>query len=118
MVGDVLMSREMMSTSKEQLLRDFVSGWFRALDLMTECAEETEQIISRSQGISVDELHLIRDGVHLVRLDENAELLGEGGAELLEVFTRVHDRMRNYGLIDGQPLLPAFDSSYLPVIDP
>lgn len=117
-IGDVLMTREMLSTSKEQLLRDFVSGWFQALDLMKEGAEETEQIIARNQGISVDELHLIRDGVHLVRLDENAELLGEGGVELIEAFTRVQERMQEHGVIDGQPLLPAFDSSYLPAMDP
>jgi len=54
----------------------------------------------------------------LIRLDENAELLGEGGVELIEAFNRVHERMREHGVIDGQPLLPAFDSSYLPVIDP
>jgi NitT/TauT family transport system substrate-binding protein len=113
-IGDLLITSHGLSRTKEELLRDFMNGWFRALDFMTKSTEEAEIIVSKNQGISVDELRLVRGGIHLVGLEENARLLDKSGVEFKRILEVVGEKMSKHGLIDRTNILPDFDASFIP----
>ena len=101
LIVDVLVLRDEVLAARRDEVEKLVEGWFRALEYWKQHENESNQIMSKAYGLTVDEFNDMVSGVTFYDRTRNIAYMGSGsGSEINTVFKSANELWRDAGVIE------------------